>query len=582
MRARPSRVGGILGLLGLLVGPIAVAQHVAIDRGLKAAELWCFPLADDPGVYVYIPSEGRLAAHADGRPEMSLLRYVINRPGDGDGQSLSQADGGGVLHFLVLYETPAEKVAAAQAALRQLTGNDEAVLRGPVVFDSGRYNLVSSIVGHEDGGKRHILATGRAPVLEGNRLALSFALTPEQSTLLMESFKTSTSDVSVVFELAFSGLTDAYQAHMTVDWSQVKTSQSFSAGGSVYFVSADVEVGFDKLIRDGAIKLESSGGDAAAEALVARVYDKLLELMFEPVRPETVPEDQRGGLLDALGSLIDTGGALGSRNTTGFGLGVGYQLKDMRSEGLTVLDFDHRAEVERHSLIAVNLGDLYNRWGDDSRVFRTVNLGDPAFQQREVHLGLDGALLGEFERFINSVTVTLRKRHQGGQTTLQEMVLDRSSFDRPPAELRLIYGWQDDADRLAWLDYDYRASWSFEGGGSMQTDWTASDSPMIDLFTPYERRTVELIGDPDALAEQGVRAVVVRVDYPFFGQTRHAQAVLRPGKDLPEPIEITLPLGQFDYAYKAQWMLEGGKRLESSGRDDTGVLFVDELPAADP
>ena len=573
---------GALLCLGLLLGLAlpGAAQQISVDRGVKAAGLWCFPLVDKPDTYVYIPGEGRLATHEDGRPELSLLRYVINRPGEGDGQSLTEASGGGVFHFLVLYETPSETVEAAQAALRQITDNDEVKLRGPVVFDGGRYNLVSSIVGQDAEGKRHVLATGRAPVLEGNRLALSFALTPEQSTLLMESFKTSTSDVSMVFELEWSGLTDAYEAHMTVDWSEVKKSEAFSAGASVYWVSVDVEVGFDKLIRDGAIKLESSGSDAAAEALVTRVYDKLLELMFEPVRPETVPDDQRGGLLDALGSLIEPDGALGGRNTTGFGLGVGYQLKDMRSEGFTVLDFNHRATVKRHSLIAVNFGDLFNRWGDDPRVFRTVNVGDPAFQQREIHLGLDGALLPEFERFINSVTVTLRKRHEGGDVTLQEMVLDRTSFDKAPSDLRLVYGWQDDADRLAWLDYEYRASWSFEGGGSMQTDWQTRDSPMIDLFTPYERRTVELIGDPDLLADQGVRAVVVRVEYPFFGQTRRTQAVLRPGRDLPEPMEITLPLGEYEYAYTTQWMLDGGERLESSGRDDTGVLFVDELPAS--
>ncbi|MCG8457907.1 MAG: hypothetical protein MI919_16645 [Holophagales bacterium] len=578
-RRRGGRLGTFL-LLAFLPATVH-AQALAIDQGVRAEGLWCLPLLETPRTWVYVPSEGRLAVHEgpEGRPQLSLLRYVI--PGaTGEGtESLTEAEGGGVFHFLVLYETPPETVAAAQGALRRITGDDEVVLRGPVVFDGGSYHLVSSILTEAGESQRNVLATGRAPVLEGQKLALSFHLTPAQSTLLMRSLEMETPDVSVVFEMAFHGLTDAYQAQMVVDWSEVRKSEAFSAGGSVYFVGADVEVGFERLLRDGAVKLVSQGSDADTEALVARLYDKLLELMFEPIRPETVPEDQRGGLMDALGSLVSSpDGALGSRNTTGFGLSVGFQLKDYRTEGRTVLDFDHRAPAERHSFIAVNLGDVFARWGDDPRVLRTVSTGDPAFQQREVHVGLDGSLLPEFERLINSVTITLRKEHEGGQTTVDELVLDRRSFERPPSELRLIYGWSGDSDRLAWLDYQYRVRWSFEGGGEHRTEWLTADAPMVNLFTPYERRTVELLADESLLAELGTRAVVVRVEYPFFGQARKAQVVVRPGGDPPEPIELTLPLGEVDYAYQVQWLLQGGRRLETSGRDGTGVLFLDELP----
>jgi hypothetical protein len=258
---------------------------------------------------------------------------------------------------------------------------------------------------------------------------------------------------------------------------------------------------------------------------------------------------------------------------------LGYQMKDMRSSGTSALNFNHRSLVERHSTIAFNIGDLYQRHGRDQTYFRTVNLDDPAFRQREIAVGIDGALVKEFERYINAVTVTLRKQHQNGEETLREVVLDRQAVARQSTGLRLVYGWNGDQDQAAWLQYDVRTRWSFMGGGSYQTEWTRGDRAMIDLFAPYERRVVQIVGDRAALLKQRVRAVIVQVEYPFFGEQRRQQAVLRPDQPGEDPrVEITLPLGQFEYDYVITWQLEGNRRLTSRGRDGAAVLFVDELP----
>lgn len=557
-------------------------QQIAIDRGLRAGGLWCFPLVDAPRTYVYIPAGARLATDERGAPQFSFVRYVVNEAtGDGSAQTITSASGGGVVHFLVLLETPERAVALARSQLKELSKDDEVELRGPIVFENGRYLLVSSILNPQTGEvNQHLFASGRAPVLEGNRLAFSFELEPERASLLFESFQMATPDISVVFDMTFQGLTDAYQAEMTIDWSEVRSSQALAAGASVYFVSADVELAFERLRRDNAIKLRTSGSDASMEALLTTVYTKLLELLFRPVEPERVPEDQRGGLMDALNALVDTkSGPLGSRNTTGFGAYVGYQLKDLRSSGLSVLDFDHRSTVERHAFITWNIGDLYRRHGNDPDYFRAVNLDDATFQQRQIHVGIDGSLLNDFDRYINSVTLTLRKQHESGEQTLRELVVDRAAVEESGGDLRLVYGWKGDGDRLAWLEYDSRTSWSFKGGGSYHTDWTRSSAAMLELFTPYERREVQLSGDLSRLAEKGVRAVIVQVEYPFFSEQRRQQMVVRPGQDLTEQaVEITLPRDQFDYQYTITWRLAGGEAVHSNGRDGSGLIFIDELP----
>ncbi|HLQ66533.1 MAG TPA: hypothetical protein VK123_04780 [Candidatus Limnocylindrales bacterium] len=575
----------------------AAAQQVLMDRGLRAAGLWVFPLASDSLQYVYLPASARLATDDQGRPQFSFVRYVITAPGDSArAATITEAKGGGILHFLVLMDTPQSLIDDAQKSLRQKYKKDEITIRGPIIFSDGRYTLVSSIIkggpgvavasadggsSDEGGGKaeRTVIATGRAPVLEGNRLALSFDLDPEHASLLLQSFQMNTPDVSLVFDMTFSGLSEAYDADLTIDWSEMKHSQTFKAGGTVYFVSADVEVGLDELMKNHTIKLRSSGSDASMEGLLNTVYSKLLDLMFRPVEPERVPPDQSGGLMQALSQLGNANGPMGARKTVGFGASVGYQLKDMRTEGQSHLTFNHRSSVERHSFVTFNIGDFHKRYGQDNRYFRAVNLGDPTFQQREVHVAVDAALVPDFDRYVNTITVTLRKDHQNGEQTLREIVLDRATVKKGVEDLRMVYGWNGDQDRLAWLDYQYRTRWSFKGGGTYETEWTHTSAPMIDLFAPYEHRTVQLVGDGATLKSKGVRAVIVQLDYPFFGERRRPQMVVRPEEAIEDKqVEITLPLGQPDYDYLVTWQMEGNKRLTDKRRDSSGLVFVDELP----
>lgn len=577
------RAGLGIALLALAVlAPLpAAAQSVLMDRGVRVNGLWCFPVTTDSMEYVYLPASARLALDEQGRPQFSFVRYVVNSAADSAGSaSITEARGGGILHFLVEMDTPASQVADAEKALQQTLKQEKAHIRGPIVFSDGRYTLVSSVLREGNTAPdREIVATGRAPVLEGNRLALSFDLDAEHASLLMKSFEMNTPDVSLVFDMSFNGLSEAYDADLTIDWSEVHNTKGFNAGGTVYFVSADVEMAFDEMFKNHAIKLRSSGSDASTEALLTTVYNKLLELMFRPVEPEHVPPDQRGGLTDALAKMLDTNGAMGSRKTVGFGASVGFQLKEMKSSGTSVLSFDHRSNVERHSFVTFNIGDFHKKYGADPHYFRAVNLGDPTFQQREVRVAVDAALLPDFDQYVNTVTVTLRKDHENGEQTLQEIVLDRTKAKAGDATLRMVYGWNGDKDRLAWLDYQYRTRWSFKGGGTFETDWVKSNAPMIDLFAPYEHHVVQLVGDGGALKTKGVRAVVVQIDYPFFGEHRRPQLVLRPGEAVEEKqVEITQPLGQPDYDYVVTWQMDGNRRLTSRGHDTSGLIFVDEMP----
>lgn len=580
---------------GILLSQGVTASQLRLAEATRAGTLTCYPVDGRPGEWRYLPSVVRLATGEDGRPGFAFVRYAMpSLAGEAGASTIQEAAGGGILHLLVTLDTPASALAEAERALQKRFEEEdsehEVRLVGPVPFHAGRYILVSSIIRQgETEAQPTLLSTGRAPVLEGNRLALSFDLSAQQSTLLMESFRSAAPDVSLQFELSFEGLTDAYEARMVVDWSAVLTQSQFDAGASVYFVHADVESEIDKLQQSGAIKLETAGEDDASEALVQAAYDRAVELLFDPIPPEEVPEDQKpasleGELLDSISKLADAkDGALSSRKLLGIGASLNYRYKEVERGGRTVLDLNHRAVVSRQHLVVFNAGDLYARMGEDPAHFRMVNLEDPAFRKRVVEVNVDASLRPEFGSFVNNVVVTLRKKHDSGAETLREVIVDSPESPAEGAEaLRMAYGW-DDQDLAGWLSFEVREQWSFQGGGRYESGWKRLDAPMINVMPPFERREIQVLADRALLQEQGVRSVVVRVTTPFFGQAKSQQVVIRPDRDAEEPVLLViLPRGEFEYDWMVTWLRSDGSRQVAKGRDDTGLIFADAPPEPRP
>ncbi|MDZ4710513.1 MAG: hypothetical protein SH818_19090 [Saprospiraceae bacterium] len=569
----------LLAGLMLINQPPISAQQVYIDKGVYLEGLWCFPLHADSLSYVYMPTRGRLSIGEDKKPKFSYLRYIINKPSENNtNRSITEADGGGILHFLVLYDTPEETVTSAEEALQKKLANKNIKIKGPVIFEKGSYALISSILNPSNGSvEKKLITLGEAPVLENSSIALSFSLKPQESKLLLESFKMNTPDVSIIFDLTFGGLTDAYDAELDIDWSEVKHSDAFKAGGSVYFVGADIEVAFEKMRRQSAIKLRVNGSGGILEGLLNTVYDKLLNLMFVPAKPEKV--EQAGGLGAALNALTDPNGPMGSRKTTGFGINVGYQMKDMQSSGVSHLYFKGRSQVTRHHYVTFNIGNLYKQYKDDPSLFIDINLWDPTFQQREIFVGVDGDLEKEFKDMLNSVTIILNKKHQNGQTTLENVLINKGTFKSLDKPLSMLYGYQSDTNRLAWLNYEYKEIWQFQGGVNYDTGLNKSDASMINLYVPFYRKTILLDGDLNQLKTTGIRAVSIKLLYDFFGQKKEHRITLRPGDDITEKFfQVTLPNAIEEITYELTWIKTDGTSVSKTGKDKFGLIFVDEMP----
>ncbi len=558
------------------------AQPISIDRGVRAEGLWCFPLTTDSSTWLYLPDRGLLATNDENKPQFSFIRYVSDKddtPADKD-NTITKAAGGAVLHFLVSYDTDEKKIQRAEEKLKEILDNKNIKLGGPVIFKEGRYALVSSIINPENGvTERKLMSIGAAPVLQGSRIALSFEIDAERSKLLLESLKMPTPDVSIIFDMTFSGLMDAYKAKLTVDWEQVHIAEKIDAGLKIYYIGAELELEYEKMRRSGAITLVTEGEDAKMQLIVDGAYAKLTEMMFQKIEPEQAPAGE-GDPLDALMNNLfsNKDNSFSTGKYFPFGGHAGYKKKNIQTSGFSVLNFNSRSSTDRHHYITFNIGDFYKKFGQSDEYIKTVSLFDVDFQKRRIAVGVDGSLLPEFDKLINSVTVQLRKQHQNGTVTLEEVNITKHLLDKGN-NVFLTYGSVGDTDRMAWLNYDYNAQFSFRGGKTWETGWHQQNSAMINLLTPYERREIQLEADADSLRIKNVRAATVKVEYLFFDTNKIIETTVKPGEDLSKKkFDITLPTGQYGYKYSIRWQLKDGAIRTATSETEMGIIFIDTVP----
>ena len=566
----------ILALLAFNLSSQVIAQPVSIDRGVRAEGLWCFPLVSDSLSWLYLPDRGVLALDENKKPQFSFIRYVdIKDNADPDeAGTINDAAGGGVLHFLVTYDTDERKVARAADKLREIFSNGKIKIKGPIIFKEGRYALVSSILNQQTGdSEKKIMSVGSAPVLQGSKIALSFELDPLRSKLLLESMKMPTPDVSIVFDMTFSGLMDAYKATIRVNWSDMQKVDMFRHSGKFYYFGADLELAFQEMRKNGAVTIHSEGEDDKMQQIVDAAFAKVMDMMFQPVEPESLPGPEKDQMSEAMPTGTNAAGSYFP--IAGY---TGYKKKNIKTSGSNVLSFSSRASVDRHYNLTFNLGDFYKKYGEDTSYIRTVSIEDPSFQQRDIAVGVDGTLMPEFEKMINSVTVTLKKDHKDGTTTLRNVNLTKSLIDKGRS-ISMSYGSFGDIDRLAWLSYEYNAHFNFLGGRTWETGWRKQDAGVINLLTPYERKVIRLEGNADTLKAKNVRATTVQVEYLFLDGIKKFETTVKPDDDLSKmQFEIVLPEGKTIYKYTLKWRLNNGIEKVAKGETDSGILFIDLVP----
>ncbi len=250
---------------------ILLKAEVSLEEVIQAGRFVFYRDHADPHKYYYVPDEPRLATKRDGTPEFTFIKYTKT---GGDIK-------GGIVHFLVTWGLRESEILTAESSLQML--DPEAKVVGPVPFKEGTFKIISATAGEGGLFNVKICGEGQAPIMPGQKGAVSIALTQEGASLLWESFKNPTTDISVMFMLKYSGITPAYEAKLKVDWDKVYTHHDVSAAvsGTVKAIKLDAEVKaiFDELRQKGAIQLEVTGESKEMEKLLEVAYGHLIKLM---------------------------------------------------------------------------------------------------------------------------------------------------------------------------------------------------------------------------------------------------------------------------------------------------------------
>ena len=686
-----------LVFLIFLIPGISGAQEVLLDEMQEAGDLKLFPVYGDMKKFYYLSDKVSIPKGNNGKPQFSFLKFVQDAAGSGEG-GVHDAQGGGLVHFLINFDVDDQTVQRAEAELQSKVAG--AKIAGPIMFREGTFALVSNLQQEDGDWTKRVLGLGKAPVLEGHKAAVSIRLTKTGAILLWESFKQAASDISVSFDMIISGYRNPYEAKMTAWWERIAKNRTMAIGARTDFLGVDIQDTMKELRDSGAIELEVKGEDDKMDRLWEMAYGKLAAQMFEPnndpttlatlqddpnvfsnfdranqfntqvrerIQQENQAEIEReerqrqqlialgeqvpffaniarnmpssestgngsaqpggtdgaagGNTTDASGNNAPGGGAGGTPPAGGggtppsgstspssggapsggatpgssprtvrpanlqtppsFSLLASYRKKQFKKTGKFVLNFKKWTADTQSMRFDENIGGFGKRMFNDPAHFRVVNLDDPAYKNREILVQLDGQNSDDFKKFVNFVTVQIRKKHQDGFFHVDELKIDRENFNKTSNNFVMSYGVHGDTNREKWLEYDYHITWNLFGGAVWKSGWKKTNDFMIPVVPPHRYREVTIEADPEVFRSEKVRLATIFFKSKLFGKKDSRKISLKTTSKGPlsQTIRYAHEPDKYEYEYDISWLKRGGVQVKKKGTTgDAEFIFADELP----
>lgn len=572
---------------------LTVCGQVKYDEGrVEVLGVQLLQHYENANHYYYLPQFPRLSEKENGDMELMCIKYV----GEGDQPS------GGLFHALISFSLSEDMLLELQAALEEKIPGGKimgAVQLEPLISEEGEgtagFQIVSSIMsnaGGENSFSRSIISSGHAPLLPGSKAAIAANLTPEGATLLWNSFTGASSDVSASINACYEAWVKAYNATVTAEMSVVYDHFSQIANAQDGFSRRQLRNISDELQRSGNIKVEvfdrSKGVNVKAsemEGILNLVTDKLIETMFNTETGWSKAPDKEQAV---------TSGQIKGRQKRGFitklfkGTGDSKYISDdqfvlkKRSDIQTNTFYlnlvkSSTIKVPVHS--SGNLGGFYEELGNDERYFRTVDLNDPSFQQREIFFQIDGGFADAFASKINFVSVNFRKKYDNGNDLTKEIFFNHADIQKGE-QIKSVTFPRLGIKTADWIDYEYQLNWAVRNVEKPlsipgEDKWLTSNAPVISLTPPFSKKIVEIDADKTLFKEAGISTAIVEFASTLAGNVEKAGRVLLRTDDPESSAKLSLFHDKGErVVYRVTWVSKNGTNKGELTELDTDYLFL--------
>lgn len=481
--------------------------------------------------YYYLPANLHLSRRADGVPEFLFLKFTTEARAEAGGIN------GGLMHFLMEWGlTQAQESELKEKLVKAVP---KAELMGVVPMEAhgegGSFQIISATMA-DNKLTTAMVNSGKAPLVPGGKAAAAARLSSEGAQLLAATFEKqrSISDVSIELNFAYTVLTPAVRATMTVDWSKLEKDSTtlnsqyqrtrtgtkcgfWSCSGIYSYSYNEVKSQFSFLAEKQVIKLQFD--ELVSDDRVAKVREAFLQLFLSSIAEPAPPPPP------APGESKDPDARKGS--------GYVFNQSAIRSayqSKTRVISLNSRLAFKKPHTLTGNLGSWYDGVRDNPNCVAAVNLNDPFFQHRDIHFILDLDAKDLFEQQANYVTINVRKKRSAGNPFEDRVTIDQKFVTEKGINATVTYARGEDSNPDA---YEYQTQWSFRGGRVWPATpaWVKGGWEGVTLSAPIAPRTIEVESDLEAMKASGITRITVQIHYPKMGEEVEENISVSPARN---------------------------------------------------
>ena len=242
-----------------------------------------------------------------------------------------------------------------------------------------------------------------------------------------------------------------------------------------------------------------------------------------------------------------------------------YTMKKRKMTGRFLLNMGKYTPTQIAAYNSEDIGDL-RRYKKNKNYFKEVNLKDGLVEKRAVNFKIDGYRNDEeFKAFINTVSVSITKRHGTEAVSTPSLHITPSTYTELGNAFTLSYPWmsEEDYDSDEWVRYDYKVKWSFRGGIEVTQTYEDVTDNSITLVPPYKPETITINVDPAVAKSKHIRALRVQVFYPVDGKKMLKETHLKVhAGEYDGKVQILIPVNAGTaYEYQMFWTLPNNKEV---------------------